>query len=129
MPHPLSHKCPIPISLLCLASHFICIQIFHLVCQPVLVFPHPTYNTKTTLANLQIEGTVPKILSNNGHCKALRPCSRHYFLPSVAKCTCHPCQLSMIISSHEQPNIAGFLSYLQLLSIAGITHFYLLLLI
>ena len=31
MPHPLSHKCPIPISPLCLTSHFMCVQFFHIV--------------------------------------------------------------------------------------------------
>ena len=31
MPHPLSHKYPIPISLLSLTSHFMCVQICHMV--------------------------------------------------------------------------------------------------
>ena len=31
MPHPLNHKYPIPISLLCLTSHFMCVQICHMV--------------------------------------------------------------------------------------------------
>ena len=30
MPHPLNHKCPIPISL-CLTSHFVCVESFHVV--------------------------------------------------------------------------------------------------
>ena len=31
MPHPLSHKCPIPLFQLCLTSHFMCVQSFHMV--------------------------------------------------------------------------------------------------
>ena len=31
MPHPLSHKCPIPYPPLCLASHFMCVKFFHMV--------------------------------------------------------------------------------------------------
>ena len=31
MPYPLSHKCPIPMSPLCLTSHFMCVQIYYMV--------------------------------------------------------------------------------------------------
>ena len=31
MPYPLSHKWPIPIYQLCLISHFMCVQNFHMV--------------------------------------------------------------------------------------------------
>ena len=47
MPHPLNHKYPIPISLLCLTSHFICVQICHMVNVDVpAVLTHSTAATK-----------------------------------------------------------------------------------
>ena len=47
MPHPLSHKCPIPISQLCLTSHLCVCKVFTWwtsMCQPVLVLPHSTHH-------------------------------------------------------------------------------------
>ena len=49
----LCHKCPIPISQLCLISHSMCVLLFFtwwtLMCQLVLVLPHSTHNSRLHL--------------------------------------------------------------------------------
>ena len=58
MPHPLSHKCPIPISPLCLTSHFTCVQIFHMVSIDVPAgVGAPPVNTTTPVSPTPILST------------------------------------------------------------------------
>ena len=70
VPPIISHKCPIPISPLCLTSHFMCAQIVYMVNIDVpasvggLVLPHSTHN---------LEQVDPRPLGVRGNQRLLNP--------------------------------------------------------
>ena len=68
MPYTLSHKCPIPISQLCVTSHFMVCKVFTWwtwICQPVLVLPHSTHNSALVLISLPL--TFPIFTSSHSY--------------------------------------------------------------